>query len=284
LRKTINLIELSKIVSDKSISLEFLCKRFNSVNSIYCPKCNSDKYYLMSRGNLRCSKCKTNYKPFSDTQFDKINIDYSKWLVLIKLFDLGISARRAAKEVEVSYPTALHSFDTMRFSILKEQSKTDDVLKGQIEADEAYFGGKRKGNRGRGAKNKTIVFGILERNGKVHVEIVNNVKAKTLLKSTIRKVKKGSIVYTDKWRGYNSLIFNGYKHLSIDHSKMFGKGDVYINGIEGFWSFAKENMAKHHGVSPGKFLLYIKEMEWRYNNRDEDTFSSLLDYMLGVNN
>ena len=65
---------------------------------------------------------------------------------------------------------------------------------------------------------------------------------------------------------------------------MFAKGDVYINGIEGFWSFAKENMVKHHGVSPGKFLLYIKEMEWRYNNKDEDTFSLLLDYMLGVNN
>ena len=117
---------------------------------------------------MRCSKCKINYKPFSDTQFDKINIDYSKWLILIKLFDLGISARRAAREVGVSYPTALNCFDTMRFSILEEQSKTDDVLKGQIEADEAYFGEKRKGNRGRGARNKTIVFGILERNGKVH--------------------------------------------------------------------------------------------------------------------
>ena len=65
---------------------------------------------------------------------------------------------------------------------------------------------------------------------------------------------------------------------------MFGKGDVYINCIEGFWGYAKENIVKHHGVSPEKFLLYIKEMEWRYNNIDEDTFSLLLDYMLGVNN
>ncbi len=78
------------------------------------------------------------------------------------------------------------------------------------------------------------------------------------------------------------MIFNGYKHLSIDHSKMFGKGDVYINGIEGFWSFAKENMAKHHRVSPEKFLLYIKEMEQRYNNRDYNLFDLLLKYMLGV--
>jgi len=99
----------------------------------------------MSRGNLRCNKCKTNYKPFSNTQFNKINVDYSKWLILTKLFDLGISARKAAAEVDVSYPTALHCFDAIRFAILEEQSKTDNVLKGQIEADEVYFGGKRKG-------------------------------------------------------------------------------------------------------------------------------------------
>jgi len=235
----------------------------------------------MTKGNLRCSKCKLDYNPFKNTWLNIIKIDYTKWLALIKLFDLEISARRAAKETRVSYPTALHAFDCMRYSILYHLAGTDKKLKGEIEADEAYFGGKRKGNRGRGAKNKTIVFGILERNGKVHVEIVKNVKAKTLLAGTIRKVKKGSIVYTDKWLGYDSLIFNGYKHLSVDHKKTFVKGDVYINGIEGFWSFAKENMAKYHGVSPRKFLLYIKEMEWKYNNRDEDTFSLLVDYILG---
>ena len=282
--KRINLIELSKIISEKSTALEFLCKRFNANNMICCPDCNSEKYYVMTRGNLRCSKCKINYKPFSDTAFNAVSIDYTKWLALIKLFDLGISARKAAPEADVSYLTALHAFDTIRYSILEELAKSDRVLKGEIKADEAYFEGKRKGNRGRGARNKTIVFGILERNGKVSVQIVKNVKAKTLLAGTIRKVKKGSIVYTDKWHGYDSLIFNGYKHLSVDHNKMFVKCDVYINGIEGFWSFAKENMAKYHGVSPGKFLLYIKEMEWRYNNRDEDTFSLLLDYMLRVNN
>ncbi len=62
---------------------------------------------------------------------------------------------------------------------------------------------------------------------------------------------------------------------------MFGSGDVYINGIEGFWSFAKENMAKHHGVSPEKFLLYIKEMEWRYNNRDGRYFLIIVRLCVG---
>ena len=216
------------------------------------------------------------------TQFSRIRIPYSKWLALVKLFELSVSAKTASEQVRLSYKTTLKAFDTIRFSILEELAKADEVLKGKIEADEAYFGGKRKGNRGRGAKNKTIVFGILERKGKVHVEIVSDVKAQTLLKSTIRKVKKGSIVYTDKWKGYDSLVFNGYKHLSIDHSKMFGKDDVYTNGIEGFWSFAKENLAKYHGVSSGKFLLYLKEMEWRYNNKDCDLFDLVLKYMLGA--
>ena len=143
----VNLIELSKIIFDKSTALEFLCKRFNADNMICCPDCNSEKYYIMTRGNLRCSKCKINYKPFSDTQFNAVSIDYTKWLALIKLFDLGISARKAATETDVSYPTALHVFDTIRYSILKELAKIDRVLKGKIEADEAYFGGKIKGTR-----------------------------------------------------------------------------------------------------------------------------------------
>ncbi len=96
-------------------------------------------YYIISRGNLRCKDCKIDYKPFTGTWIDIINIDYSKWLVLIKLFDLGISARRASTEADVSYPTALNAFDCIRYSILYHLAKTDKKLKGEIEADEAVF-------------------------------------------------------------------------------------------------------------------------------------------------
>jgi len=274
-------VSFAKTISDESLLIQFLESKYTK--NLSCLFCKNKTFYAMkSRDRIRCTKCKKDFKPFASSKFSLIRIPYSKWFALIKLFELSVSSRTASEQMQLSYKTTLKAFDTIRYSILEELAKTDRVLKGKIEADEAYFGGKRKGNRGRGAKNKTIVFGILERNGKVHVEIVNNVKAKTLLTSTIKKVKKGSIVYTDKWKGYDSLIFNGYKHLSIDHSKIFGKGDVYINGIEGFWSFAKQNLAKHHGVSTAKFLLYIKEMEWRYNHRDCDLFDLLLKYMLGA--
>jgi len=153
------------------------------------------------------------------------------------------------------------------------------LLGGEVEADESYFGGKRKGPRGRGAKNKVPVIGIFERNGLVSVDVVPNVGAKTLLNMTIKKVRRGSIVYTDKFHGYDSLVFCGYRRLKIDHGKYFASGKVYINGLEGFWSFAKERLMKYHGVSQKKFPLYLKELECRYNNRNKN-MSALLTQLL----
>ena len=106
------------------------------------------------------------------------------------MFDIGTSARRVAMEANVSYPISLYAFDCMRYAILESSYAMDRKIRGKFELDEAYFRGKRKENRGRGAKTKIIVFGILERKGSVRVEIAKNVKARTLLKKTIKKVKK----------------------------------------------------------------------------------------------
>jgi len=140
--------------------------------------------------------------------------------------------------------------------------------------DESYFGGRRKVKRGRGAKGKIPVFGILEREGRVKVEIVKDVTAETLLRETIKKVKRGSIIYTDKFKAYDGLVIYGFKHERIDKSIKFSNGKVYINGIEGFWSYAKERLLKFHGVSREYFVYYLKELEFRYN------FRANLDEML----
>jgi transposase len=78
--------------------------------------------------------------------------------------------------------------------------------------DESYFGRKRKDGRGRAVKNKIPVFGILVRNGKVKVEIPKDVSAETLLRETIKKVNRGSLIYTDKFKRYDSLVMYGFKH------------------------------------------------------------------------
>ena len=274
---------LIHLLSSEKETVKFLYERREGINGVECPHCGGNEFYLMKRKRVRCKRCRRDHDFLKSTWFGKIRISYATWLILVKLFELEVSARKASTQAGLSYPTTLKSFDLIRYVITLQLAKKDK-LKGEIEADEAYFGGKRKGKRGRGSKNKILVFGILERNGKVSVDIVHDAKATSLVKETVKKVRRGSIVYTDKWRGYDSLMFCGYRHLIIDHDREFTRGKVYINGIEGFWSFAKERLIKHHGISPHKFLYYIKEMEWRYNHRGKDIFELIVEYMPGAVN
>jgi transposase len=69
----------------------------------------------------------------------------------------------------------------------------------------------------------------------------------------VRKMKRGSMVYTVRLRSYDALMFCGYRHMKVDHDVRFSRGKVHINGMEGFWCYAKERLIKHHGVSPRKF-------------------------------
>jgi len=239
---------------------------------VFCTRCRSYKIYRIKDKKYRCKRCKYTFHDFSNRWINRLNISFQQWIWIIKLFELEVSARKISRQVSLSYPTVLKACTLLRIALIIGDEDADFLLQGEVEMDEAYFGGKRKGNRGRGAFNKVPVFGILERNGVVKVEVVKNVTAETLLSMAVKTVRRGSIVYTDKFRSYDSLMFCGYRHLRVDHRKRFSRGKVYINGLEGFWSFAKERLIKFHGVSKEKFPLYLKEMEFRYNHRGENLF------------
>ena len=190
-------------------------------------------------------------------------------------FYIEVSARKTAKELNLKYRLVHRKFMQFRKFIADYCNKEASKLNGEI--DESYFGGKRKGRRGRGANNKTIVFGILERNGKIYTKIVENVSKETLMKEIENKTQKGSVFYTDGWKSYASLEQYG-KHNIIRHDKdEFAKEKNHINGIEGFWSFAKERFHKYHGIKKNNYPMYLKEMEFRFNNRNESVFNLLFD-------
>ena len=233
----------------------------------------------MATGKRRCSKCRHTFHDFSGRWINHGRLSCIQWLSLLKLFELEQSVRKISEQMNLAYNTVYTAIETIRYSILAHAEDAFDLLGGEIELDESYFGGRRKGNRGRGAAGKVPVFGVLERQGKVRVTVVPDVSAKTLIGLTVKTVRRGSIVYTDKFRSYDSLMFCGYRHLKVDHNKRFSSGKVYINGLEGFWSWAKEKIIKHHGVSKEKFPLYLKELEFRYNNRHTDIFENVADYM-----
>lgn len=267
------------IVKTEKSARSYLKKACQKNGRIFCHRCHERKVYRIRRDRFRCARCGYEFAIFTGRWIGSLNIPARDWLWLIKLFELEVSARKASLQTGISYPTVLKAFNVIRESIV---AHTDDgmyILGGEVEADESYFGGRRKGKRGRGAKNKIPVFGILERDGLVKVEVIMDVSAASLLGMTVKTVRRGTIIYTDKFKSYDSLMFCGYRHLRVDHGKRFARGKVYINGLEGFWSYAKERLIKFHGVSKDKFPLYIKEMEFRYNHRDQSIFSLLTAYL-----
>ena len=245
-----------------------------------CPYCGNKQFGKVRRNFYKCYLCKREWSVRKGSILERMKIPFNKFVLALKLFELEIPVLKACKELELSYNTVHKLFMVIRVKIYKKSSE-DNLLKGEVEADESYFGGKKKGKRGRGAKSKIPVFGILERKGKVKVEIVKDVKSETLLKETIRKVKRGSLIYTDKFRSYDGLVMYGFRHERIDHSKRFANGKVYINGIEGFWSYAKGKLLKFHGLSPKAFKYYLKELEFRYNNRNENLFDKIVEAIRG---
>lgn len=183
---------------------------------------------------------------------------------LIELFVTGSTARTVASLVGVNKITVSYYFHRLRL-LIYENSREPGLLDGEIEVDESYFGGRRKGKRGRGAGNKVHVFGLLKRNGSVYACIIPNARADTLTPIIREKVKPDSIVYTDSFRSYNALGVSELTHYRINHSKEFAQDRNHINVLENFWSQAKLHMRKYNGIPKEHFHLFLKECERRFN-------------------
>ena len=211
----------------------------------------------------------------------KSRLSTQKQAKLLAHFVAGTTARCAADLVSVNTKTATYYYHRLR-QIISDQlaSESEQYFSGEIEVDESYFGGARKGKRGRGAAGKIPVFGLLKRGGKVYTVIIPDAKSQTLMPLIREKVEPDSIVYSDCWKAYNALDISEFKHYRINHSKLFAESKNHINGIENFWNQAKRHMRKFNGVPRKQFPLYLKECEWRINNpRPKDQLAQLKQWV-----
>lgn len=146
-------------------------------------------------------------------------------------------------------------------------------LNGTVEADETYIGGKRPGKRGRGAAGKTVVFGMMEREGNVMTHVVPNVKRKTLHPHMEANIEKGSTIHTDELPSYQTIDEKGYAHETVNHGEgQYVHKGVHVNSIEGFWSQIKRSIkGTHVHASPKHMSKYLDEFEFRYNMRKTPT-------------
>lgn len=249
-------------------------KKTTDFGHIICPKCKvRTKLYKLNDGRRKCKRCGKKFVIKRKTEAKKTK----KIADIIVGFCLDFSAKKTAKIYGYRYNDVIKIYQQIRERI-SEMSSNEGQLKGIVEADESYFGGiNRKRNkkyrkqgvgRGRGT-DKSPVFGIRERKGKVYIDVLKDITEEQIESIIENKVRKGSTIMTDEFKSYKGLIYKGYIHRFVEHNKEeYGRGNVHINGMENFWSWAKEQMFKFHGVFRRNLFYYLKEMEWKFNHRE----------------
>ena len=203
---------------------------------------------------------------------------------ILHYFCVDIPASSTAELLGYNRKTIDRYFNIFREHILEYQHEAIKPFAGEIELDESYFGARRvRGKRGRGAIGKTPVFGVLKRNDKVFLTVVKHCSKEELLPIIKGQILEDSTIYTDGWKAYDGLIINGYDHYRVFHSNNeFARGKCHVNGIESFWSYAKRRLAKFNGIHSSKFILHIKECEFRYNYKDKNLMEIMTKSVLKI--
>ncbi|MCY3762029.1 MAG: IS1595 family transposase [Gemmatimonadetes bacterium] len=266
--------EFQKRFPDNAACLEHLMKVRYGGTEIICPKCGRrGKFYPMrTQLGYVCQHCGHHVHPCAGTSLHRTHAPLHKWFFAMFLFSTfrhGVSAKELERQLGVSYPTALRMTHLIREHMAEVDG--EHPLDGDVEADETYVGGRRRGAGRSYRKDRAVVFGMVEREGDVMAKVVPDVKRRTLEPIIRENVEKGSTVHTDELRSYLSLGKAGYVHRTVKHSEgEYVDGDSHVNAVEGFWARLKNSIrGTHVHVSKKHLSKYVKEFEYRYNRRKQ---------------
>jgi transposase len=244
----------------------------------YCPKCGAEtKFYrIKKRQAYACEWCAYQLHPLAETIFRKTTTPLKDWFYAIYLFSVsknGVSAKELERHLGVTYKTAWRMCKQIRLLMDQELGQ----LKDEVEVDETYIGGRRKMNQKN--INKSIVFGMVERNGSAKAKHVKSSGSRVLIPEIEMGVKAKATVYSDEWYSYKTLPKRGFTHTTVNHSRLeYVRGSVHTNTIEGFWSQLKRSLdGTYHSVSPKYLQHYVDEFVFRYNFRDVAVCPVLLE-------
>jgi len=241
---------------------------------IFCKVCQkvTKHHRVKSRPSYSCDWCGHHEHPTAGTIFENTRTPLRLWFHAVYLMAqtrCGVSAKQIQRETGVTYKTAWRMFNRIR-SLLNED---DGPLSGTVEIDHTYIGGRRSG-KGRGyIADKATVFGAVERNGRVRASHVDTIRSRANTRLIRQHVMPSALVYTDEGREFAGLARRGYQHQRIHHaSKVWVRGDVHTNTIEGFWMLVKRGISGvYHSVSHKYLQSYLDEYTFRYNHRNDET-------------
>jgi transposase len=277
---------------DNDACVQYLKQRFYPDGS-ECPKCGkATKFHrIRSRAAYGCQFCGHQVYPTAGTIFHKSTTSLQMWFWAIYLMSstrCGISAKQLERELGVTYKTAWRMFNKIRTLLSDDDS---DPMTGAVEMDESYYGPARPRNeqgkqqRGRpraGDPNKTPIFAMAQRQGRVIAKATENVRWATIFPYISKHVLPSAVVYTDEYMLYRPLERHGYRdHRRIYHAqKVYVMGDTHTQTIEGFFGLFKNGVrGVYHSVSRKHLQGYLDEYTFRYNRRDgrEPIFWAILD-------
>ena len=244
-----------------------------------CPSCAFGRSWILADGRKKCRSCGVRYTPQRNL-WDTYRIPDEAKRKLAELFVLGVPAYRARHVLPCSLRTAEKFFRDIR-TLLAAAELAAPPLAGALELDEALFGGRRTGKRGWGAAGKICVFGIYKRNGEVRVTVVPNRRHETLHRLIQEQTTPGSLYFTDDYHAYAGLRVRG-EHVTVRKERGRPVGRDHVNGIEGFWSYAKHWLHTYRGVPKNLFAAYLGEIAYRYNHRDRDLVPVIAELLRGA--
>lgn len=251
---------------------------------VVCPSCGARRIYTMrERGvaRYRCRECTRHFSLRTGTLLEGSRLPLTKWVLAIGLFRIGLSSRALARELVVSRQGAWELMHRLRDAL-----KTDVFarkLRGRIEVDETYVGGRQKGKRGRGAAHKTIVLGLKARGGRVRSLVMPSVSTRDLQAAIQAHVARGARLYTDALSSYRRVRRLGYRHRRVKHSERFVRGGTHTQAIEGHWGHVKPTLvARHRSVSPNHLQRYLAEADFKHCLPEDTDFIALMLHRLLV--
>lgn len=281
--KTYTIKDFEKQFPNDDACLDFLFKA-RYPEGVTCPKCQkvTNHYRIANRKVYSCEFCGNHISPTAGTIFHKSDTPLKSWfhaMFLMASTKTGISAKQLERELGVTYKTAWRMFTQIR----KLMNENVNPLSGQVEVDETYIGGRKRGKRGRGASGKSIVMGMVERNGNAIAQVIPNAKSKTLLPMVEARVARENktIIFTDEFPSYKNVEKLGYGHEIVQHAaKQYVFGSAHVNTVEALWSTIKRGIdGVNHSVSPLYLQSYLDAYVYRYNHRKDETpiFRTLLN-------
>jgi len=183
----------------------------------------------------------------------------------------GVSSYEIAKAIGVTQKSAW--FMLQRLRDVMQDPKTGGKLSGEVEVDETFIGGKSRNMHksrklGQGTANKEVVFGMLERNGRVRAMHVVSRGKPTLHKQIREHVQAGAAIFSDELYSYDGLAPE-FKHEVVNHAIEYARGNVHTNGMENFWSLLKRQLrGTYISVEPFHLFRYVDEQAFRFNQRE----------------